>query len=128
AKADSLPTVPAAVKPITNSYHGVSVSDAYQWLEEPSAPEVREWTRLENERTRAYYSRLAYRDSIAQQLTKIRSEESARYSSLQERKGRIFALRFKPPAQQPVLIQLSSLEQPDAAKLIFDPNTYDTNG
>ena len=102
--------------------------DDYQWLETASAPAVREWTRLENERTRDYYARLPFRDGIAQQLLQLRSEESARYYDLQERKGRIFALRFKPPAQQPVLVRLSSLEAPALCRTVFDPNAYNTNG
>jgi hypothetical protein len=98
AFADSLPSVNAARKPLTNAYHGVAVSDDYQWLEDAVAPPVREWTRQENDRTRTYYSRLSYREILAQQLMKLRSEESARYFGLEEKKGRIFALRFKPPA------------------------------
>ena len=114
ALSAALPSVPAPRQPVTNAYHGVVVVDDYQWLEDAPAPAVREWTRLENERTRAYYARLPFRDGIAQQLTQLRGEESARYSDLQERHGRIFALRFKPPAQQPVLVRLSSLERPGA--------------
>jgi prolyl oligopeptidase len=128
ASIAGLPSVPAPRQPVTNVYHGVAVVDDYQWLEEASAPAVREWTRLENERTRAYFARLPFRDGIAQQLTQLRGEESARYSDLQERKGRIFALRFKPPAQQPVLVRLSSLEAPALWRTVFDPNAYNTNG
>ncbi len=128
ASAAGLPSVPAAPQPVTNSYHGVAVVDDYQWLEEAGAPGVREWTRLQNERTRAYFARLPYRDGIAQQLAQLRGEESARYYGLQERKGRIFALRFKPPAQQPVLVRLSSLEAPALWRAVFDPNAYNTNG
>ena len=128
AWAAALPSVPAPPQPVTNFYHGVAVVDPYQWLEDASAPAVREWTRLENERTRAYFARLPYRDGIAQQLTQLRSEESARYYGLQERQGRIFALRFKPPAQQPVLVRLSSLEAPALWRAVFDPNAYNTNG
>src|SRR5262249_52457904 len=127
ARADSLPSVPAIRQPVTNSYHGVVVVDDYQWLEEAAAPQVREWTRLQNERTRAYFSRLPYRDGLAQQLTQIRSEESARYFGLEEKKGRIFAMRFKPPAQQPVLIRLSSLFPPALWHNVFDQNSYNTN-
>src|SRR5689334_16880695 len=101
AIASPLPSVPTARQPVTNVYHGVAVVDDYQWLEDASAPAVREWTRLQNERTRAYFDRLSYRNGIADQLTELRSEESARYLSLQEKQGRLFALRFKPPAQQP---------------------------
>src|SRR5215510_3385309 len=72
--AGPLPTVAAARQPVTNSYHGVMVVDDYQWLEEAAAPAVREWTRLQNERTRAYFSRLQYREGLAEQLMQIRSE------------------------------------------------------
>ena len=126
--ASVLPSVPASRLPVTNDYHGMTVADDYQWLEDaPSAP-AREWTRLENERTRAYYSQLPYRDGFAQQLTKLRSQESARFFGLQEKKGRIFALRFKPPAQQPVLIRLDSLDAPEQARTVFDPNAYNSGG
>jgi prolyl oligopeptidase len=128
APAVTLPSVPAPRQPATNVYHGVAVVDDYQWLEDAPAPAVREWTRLENERTRAYFAGLPFRDGIAQQLMQLRSEESARYYDLQERKGRIFALRFKPPAQQPVLVRLSSLEAPALWRTVFDPNAYNTNG
>lgn len=128
ATATPLPAVPAPRQPVTNVYHGVLVVDDYQWLEHAASPPVREWTRLENERTRAYFARLSYRDGLAQQLTQLRSEESASYSALSEKKGRIFALRFKPPAQQPVLVRLSSLSAPALWRTVFDPNHYNTNG
>src|SRR5690242_14341599 len=86
ASAGSLSVVPASRQPVTNNYHGVTVEDDYQWLEDAPSAQAREWTRLENERTRAYYSQLPYRDGFAQQLTKLRSEESARFFGLQERK------------------------------------------
>jgi prolyl oligopeptidase len=128
ASAASLPSVPAASEPINNTYHGVTVVDPYQWMEDPSAKSVREWTRLQNERTRAYYSLLPYREGLAEQLTKLRTAESARYFGLEEKRGRIFALRFKPPAQQPVLIRLESLDAPEQARTVFDPNTYNAGG
>jgi prolyl oligopeptidase len=128
ALAAALPSVPAPQEPVTNSYHAIQVVDHYQRLEEASAPAVREWTRLENERTRAYFARLPFREGIAQQLTQLRGEESARYFGLQEKKGRIFAFRFKPPTQQPTLIRLSSLNAPALWRTVFDPNAQNTNG
>jgi prolyl oligopeptidase len=126
--AQSVPIVPTPQHPVTNVYHGVTVVDNYQWLEDASAPEVRDWMRQQNERTRAYFSHLTYREGIAQQLLQLRSEESARYFGLDERKGKIFAMRFKPPAQQPVLVRLSSLNPPALWRTVFDPNSYNTNG
>jgi len=123
-----LPSVPTPREPVTNVYHGVTVIDDYQWVENAAAQAVRQWTREQNERTRAYFSRLPYRDGIAQQLLQLRSEESARFSGLDWKQGRTFALRFKPPAQQPVLVRLSSLEPPALWRPVFDPNRYNTNG
>jgi prolyl oligopeptidase len=120
--------VPAPRQPVTNAYHGVTVVDDYQWLEDFSAPPVREWIKAQNQRTRAYYSRLPYHDGIAEQLAQIRGEESARYSGLTWKKGRTFALRFKPPAQQPVLVRLSSVEPPALWRPVVDPNVLNTNG
>jgi prolyl oligopeptidase len=124
----SLPVVPTAQHPVTNVYHGAAVADNYQWLEDASTPEVREWMQKQNERTRIFFSRLPFREGIAQQLMQLRSEESARFYDLEERKGKIFAMRFKPPAQQPVLVRLSSLNPPALWRTVFDPNAYNTNG
>jgi prolyl oligopeptidase len=126
--AADLPVVEAPRQPVNDVYHGTPVTDDYQWLENASSPAVREWTRKQNDCTRKYFDGLPYRDGIAQRLMQLRSQESARYSGLTEKKGRIFALRFKPPAQQPVLVSLSSLESADAPHTVFDPNLYDTNG
>jgi prolyl oligopeptidase len=126
--AASPSSVPAIRQPVTNTYHGMVVVEDYQWMEDAGAPAVKEWTRLENERTREYFDHLKYRDGLAQQLMQLRNEESARIFGFEERKGRIFALRFKPPAQQPMLVRLSSLHQPVLWRTVFDPNTYNTNG
>jgi prolyl oligopeptidase len=123
-----VPSVPTAVQPVTNFYHGLKVLDDYQWLEDASSAGVREWVRAQNERTRAYFSQLPYHDGVAEQLTQIRSEESARYSGLSLKRGRTFAMRFKPPAQQPVLVRLSSLEPPALWRPVIDPNILNTNG
>jgi prolyl oligopeptidase len=127
-RTQTLPVIPTRQHPVTNIYHGVGVVDNYQWLEDASSPEVRDWMRQQNDRTRTYFSHLPYREGIAQQLLQLRSEESARYFGLDERKGKIFALRFKPPAQQPVLVRLSSLNPPALWRTVFDPNSYNTNG
>ena len=120
--------VPAERTPMKNTYHGTIVTDDYQWLEKADAPKTRAWSRGQNERSRAYFDSLPYRDGIAQQLTQIRGEESARVYALRQRQGRIFALRFKPPAQQPVLIRLASLFPPALWRPVFDPNTFNPDG
>jgi prolyl oligopeptidase len=122
------PSVPTARVPVTNIYHGVAVIDDYQWLEDTTNPAVRDWSRLQNERTRAWFDQLDFQEGVAQELGELVAEESASYGLADCRGGNIFATRFKPPAQQPVLVRLKSVQPPALRRVVFDPNTWNTNG
>jgi prolyl oligopeptidase len=128
AAAAPLPAVPTPREPVTNNYNGVAVVDDYQWLEDATNPAVRDWTRQQNERTRAYFDQLAFHDGLAQELSELIADESASYGLADCRGGIIFATRFKPPAQQPVLVRLKSVYPPALRKVVFDPNVWNTNG
>jgi prolyl oligopeptidase len=123
-----LPVVPAAREPVTNNYHGVAVVDDYQWLEDGAVPAAGEWTQRQNDRTRAYFDQLPFHDGLAQQLSELVGDVSAGYGLADCRDGIIFATRFKPPAQQPVLVRLNSVYPPALRKVVFDPNAWNTNG
>ncbi|MGO8701193.1 MAG: hypothetical protein ACLQVY_26180 [Limisphaerales bacterium] len=126
--AVNLPEVPTPREPVTNCYDGVAVVDDYRWLEEATNPAVEEWVRRQNERTHSYFAALAFREGIAQELQELLTDESARYSLGFFRHGYYFALRNKPPAQQPVLVQLKSVFRPALRRTVFDPNLWNTNG
>ena len=74
-----LPSVPAARQPATNTYHGVAVTDHYQWLEDAAAPQSGSWTRQQNERTRDYFADCLSGGASPRNSRQLRSEESARY-------------------------------------------------
>lgn len=126
--AAPLSELTTARQSVTNVYHGVAVVEDYQWLEEADAPAVREWSRLQNVRTRGYLDALPSRAGLAQHLEAILGEGAARYVELQRAGGRLFALRFKPPAQQPVLVELSAIEAPVLRRTVFDPNVWNDKG
>src|SRR5580765_2763065 len=115
-------------RPVTNQYHGVKVVDQYQWLENGSDPAVRQWSAAQNERARAVLDRLPTRPLIADRLTRLLTDTSANYFSMNWRRGQFFLLKFKPPAQQPVLITLGSLTNLNSEKVILDPNELNSNG
>jgi prolyl oligopeptidase len=123
-----LPAISAAREPVTNIYHEVAVVDDYQWLEDAASPAVRDWTRRQNERTRAWFDKLEFHDGLEQELSELIADESASYGLVDCRGGIIFATRFKPPAQQPVLVRLKSVYPPALRKVVFDPNVWNTNG
>src|SRR4051812_34053359 len=83
--------VATAKRPVTNVYHGVSVVDDYQWLENFDDPQVRKWNDAQNAAARAYFSKLASKPIIAKRLKELYSATSADYFGLQYRRGGVFS-------------------------------------
>ncbi len=128
-KAKELPPAPVAQKkPVANEYHGTKVEDDYQWLENDDDPAVKQWSEAENRRTRAYLDSLPGREKIEQQLKDWYAKTSPSYSGLTPRRGVLFAMKFQPPKQQPMLVRLASAEDPKSEKVLVDPNQLDSKG
>ena len=114
--------------PVTNTYFGTTVVDDYQWLENFDDPAVQAWNAAENKLSRAYLDKLPARETGAAKLKQLYSATSPNYSGLMDRPGIIFALKFKPPAQQPWLITLKSLDDLSSEHVVFDPNKLNAKG
>ena len=115
-------------KPVVNEYHGVQVVDEYQWLENGSAPAVRQWTATQNRKARAYLDKLPTRPALEYHFNKLFGTVYADYSDLKVRAGTVFAMKFKPPAQQAVLVTLRSPNDIKSEKVAIDPNQLDPQG
>ena len=119
---------PAPVRPVTDTYHGVTVTDPYRWLENGDAPAVGAWSAAENARTRAYLDRLPVRGALASRLASAASHTSPSYRDLVAAGGTLFALTVQPPRQQPMVAALSTDADPRTARIVVDPNTLDPSG
>src|SRR5918996_3825672 len=115
-------------KPLSDEYHGVTVEDPYQWLENDEDPEVKTWSDAQSQRTRAYLDKLPDRAALERQLTEWYAKTSPSYSSLVSRPGILFAIKFQPPKQQPLLVTLSSADDLKSEKIVLDPNVLDAKG
>src|SRR5436853_2442208 len=115
-------------KPITDEYQGVKVQDDYQWLENDSDPAVKAWSDKQNQQTRAYLDKLPDRAAIEKQLTEWYARTSPSYSGLVSRPGILFAMKFQPPKQQPMLVTLTSADDLKSEKIVIDPNALDSKG
>jgi prolyl oligopeptidase len=115
-------------KPVSNEYHGTAVEDPYQWLENDEAPEVKKWSEAQSQRSRAYLDKLSDRAAIEKQLTEWYAKTSPSYFSLVSRPGILFAMKFQPPKQQPLLVTLASADDVDSEKVVLDPNALDAKG
>src|SRR6266436_2792512 len=115
-------------KPVSTKYQDVTVEDPYQWLEQDNDPQVTSWSHAQNQRTRQYLDKLPERAAIEKQLTEWYAKTSPSYSSLISRPGILFAMKFQPPKQQPLLVTLASADDLKSEKVVLDPNVLDTQG
>src|SRR6202162_4582997 len=119
---------PTPKKPVTDEYQGVKVEDNYQWLENDTDPAVKSWSDAQNQKTCAYIDKLPDRAAIEKQLTEWFAKTSPSYSGLVSRPGILFALKFQPPKQQPMLVTLASADELKSEKVVLDPNALDAKG
>ena len=124
--AERAPETPK--KPVSTEYHGVTVEDPYQWLEEDTNPQVKAWSAAQNQRTRQCLDKLPDRAAVEKQLTEWYAKTSPSYFSLVSRPGILFAMKFQPPKQQPMLVTLAAADDLKSEKVVLDPNMMDTQG
>src|SRR5436190_14056249 len=122
------PALQTPKKPRSNEYHGVTVEDPYQWLENDEDPEVKRWSDMQSQRSRAYLDKLPDRAAIEKQLTEWYAKTSPSYFSLVSRPGILFAIKFQPPKQQPLLVTLVSADDLKSERVVLDPNVLDAKG
>ena len=116
-----------AKKPAVNLYHGVQITDDYQWLENAADPAVRQWMAAQNAVTREYLERLPIYGAVARQVERQLNRAAPDYTALQGQGRHLFALRSQPPAAQAVLVALLS---PSSAsnRVVVDPNRFEPQG
>ncbi len=120
------PTTPQ--EQVTDTYHGVKVSDPYRWLENPDSERVRAWSAAQDRRTRSYLDALPQRAPIYQRLLREISATSSSYHDLHAVGGLIFALYDEPPKQQPMIAVMTNAVDPALARVIVDPNALNPKG
>jgi len=113
---------------VTDEYHGVKVVDEYRWLEKGDDPQVKAWSDAQNAWARAHLDRLPGVDALRTQIAGIRRVAVPRYGRLRFAGPTLFALKTDPPRQQPLLVTLTSEDDPGSARVVVDPNTMDPSG
>ena len=110
---------------MVNEYHGINVTDDYQWLEDSKSPAVVAWTEAENAHARAILNPLPVRAQIQQFFKKLDNTSSPAYFALQIRAGVLFAMYVAPQQQQPVLVTLKSPDDLASKHVVLDPTQID---
>ena len=62
---------PTQVEPITETLHGVEVTDPYRWLEDQNSPRTRAWLEEQTAYTRAYLDAIPGREQIRERVREL---------------------------------------------------------
>ena len=107
-----------------DDYHGTKVADPFRWLEDPDAPDSRQWIEAQNKITDAYLSQIPERAAIKDRLTKLWNYE--RYSLPFKRGKNYFYSKNDGLQNQSVMYIASSPTDP--GRVFLDPNKFSTDG
>ena len=127
--AAAAPTYPPAPKQrVTDTYHGITVNDDYQWLEDATKPEVKEWVAAQNKITREALDAIPGREAVHERIKTLALSRSSSYYGLIMQAGKLFAIKSQPPKQQPLLVMLASANTTASENVIVDPNVLAADG
>jgi prolyl oligopeptidase len=115
-------------RPVTDTYHAITVTDDYRWLEDGGNAEVRAWSTAQNAYARGILDRLPGVAALRTRVTAILSAKTTSHRAPTSRGGRFFALRRQPPKQQPFLVVMPAPDKPEQARILVDPTVLDPKG
>lgn len=115
-------------KPVTDTYHGKTITDDYRYLEDWNDKTVQKWSEDQNAHARSVLDKLPGVESLRAKLTKIMAAKTTTHFSLAVRGGKLFAMRRQPPKQQPFLVVMPAADKPADARVLLDPNEVDKKG
>ncbi len=117
--AAAAPPPPAPVRPVTDTYFGTSVTDAYRWLEDGERPDVQEWYQTQGAYSTKTLHQLLSRGKMLARLQELTQESPYRIKGLQRVGNRFFMLKRRGGTTSWVLAMRDGLDGPD--KQLVDP-------
>ena len=104
---------------ITETIHGITITDPYRWLEDQNSPETRAWIEAQNAHTQSILGTLPNRAAISSRLTQLLKVDSIGIPFA--RGGRYFYSKRRADQNQPVYYVRNGLNGKD--EVLLDPNT-----
>jgi prolyl oligopeptidase len=115
------------LRPVTDTYHGVSVVDPYRWLEVDAEPEVKAWSAAQNAYSRSVLERLPALPAIRARVAAAFKAEFPSFRQVASAGGLWFVTIHTPPRQQPFLGVMPAGAEPSALRVLLDPNQLDAS-
>ncbi|HEY7433219.1 MAG TPA: prolyl oligopeptidase family serine peptidase [Streptosporangiaceae bacterium] len=128
AKTSALETIDTPRVPVSSTYHGITVTEDYRWLEDGASNRTRSWTIAQDQHARNYLQSLPFYDAVRLRVEEVLRTESVTYGALRRAGSAYFVLKDQPPKQQPFLVVLSGLDDLPGERVLVDPNEIDDSG
>src|SRR5215471_10213444 len=128
AQVFALETIETPKAPVSSTYHGVTVTEDYRWLEDAASGQTRAWTMAQDRRTRDYLENLPCYGAVRRRADEVLKAESVNFGALRRAGPAYFALKRQPPKQQPFLVVFSDPDDPSGERVLVDPNEIDDSG
>jgi prolyl oligopeptidase len=135
--------VPASEKrQVSDSYHGVTVTEDYRWLENFDDATVKAWTESQNAHARSHLDRIGGREQVARRVGEILSAPTVSIGAPSFAGSgtgqKAFAFKRQPPKPQPVYVVFDTAAgaySPNVAgatepkyRVLLDPAVIDPSG
>src|SRR5258706_10823618 len=99
---------PTQAEPVTETLHGVEITDPYRWLEDQNSPRTRHWLEEQASYTRAYFDAIPGREKSRKRVEELLSVESV--SEPWEVGRRVFFLK-RAPDQEHAVVMMRDLDR-----------------
>ena len=131
ASACAAPEPPTMTYPTTrrvdhlDTYHGVTVSDPYRWLEDDTSAETAAWVEAQNRVTFAHLETIPFRGALTSRLEQLFNYPKF---SAPERRGTTWFFSKNDGLQNQAVIYKASRALTAPPEVLLDPNTLSTDG
>jgi prolyl oligopeptidase len=105
------------VEPVTETLHGVTITDPYRWLEDQNSPRTREWISEQTRYARSSLDSIPGRERIRERIRELLDVQT--YDSLQKAGNRYFFRKRLPGEEQPSSYMREGTDGED--QLLIDP-------
>ena len=105
-------------------YFGTEVADPYRWLENDTSQQTAAWVEAENRVTKAYLSKIPFRQKLLKRLTELSNYE--KITAPRKRHGKWYFYKNNGLQNQYVMYVMDELG--GEPRVFLDPNTLSTDG
>ena len=99
---------PTQVEPVTETLHGVEITDPYRWLEDQNSPRTRAWIEEQTAYTHAYLDAIPGRDQVKERVRELMALKEV-ISEPWNVGDRYFFLKRQEDREQPVIVMRDGL-------------------